>query len=145
MPLTTTFRTDVCDGLLACLNAVVAANPTLLKRAYRARPSNITPDLPAAFIADRSESGFHDSQLRNRTMSVSVVVVREYSDNMEDAAAFDALVDILLEAFTAVPQLAVGTMWDKYTWADEEYQIGDYLYPAVRFTFQNITDMKGRV
>src|SRR5574343_501652 len=102
----TTFRTDIGDGILAVLDGVKAANPTLLRRTSRARPANIAAaDLPAAFIA---------------------------------------LVDVLMDAFTAVPQFATGTIWSALSTADEEYPIGDFLLPAVRFTFPNISIAEGR-
>jgi hypothetical protein len=141
----TTFRSDVAVGILAVLNAFIAAHPTLLLRAYRARPENVTVDMPAAFIDARPESVTHDSQIRTRLMSPSVVVVRAYTDNPETMTAFDTLVDLLVDAFTAQPQFAAGTMWDTFTVADEEYEIGEYLYPAVRFTFADVTIMEGRV
>lgn len=143
--MATTFRSDIAAGILTTLNTFIAAHPTLLLRAYRARPENITVDMPAAFIDARPETVNHDSQIRTRIMSPSVVVVREYTDNPEAMAAFDTLVDLLVDAFTAVPQFASTTMWDSFTVADEEYVIGDYLYPAVRFTFSDVTIQEGRV
>src|SRR5574343_67283 len=141
----TTFRTDIGDGILAVLDGVKAANPTLLRRTSRARPANIAAaDLPAAFIDTRPETVTHSQGVRTRTMTTSVVVVRRPTDNLEDMAAFDALVDVLMDAFTAVPQFATGTIWSDLSTADEEYPIGDFLLPAVRFTFPNITIAEGR-
>jgi len=140
----TTFRRDVGDGIMTVLNGVIAAHPTLLLRAYRARPSNITTDMPAVFIDNRPEVVTHDSGTRTRLMSPTVVVVRAPGDNAEAMLAMDILVDYLADAFTAQPQFVAGTMWDTYTIADEEYAIGDYLYPAVRFSFGDVTQMDGR-
>ena len=140
----TTFRTDVVTGIKAALDGVVAAHPTLLLRAYRARPEGF-PDLPCAWIENRPETARHDSQIRTRIMSPSVVVVRKITNNDEAMAAFDTLVDILADAFTAMPQFATGTIWDTYTIADEDAPFGDYDFAAVRFTFNNVTIMEGRV
>jgi len=139
-----TFRADTTAGIVTVLNGVIAAHPTLLLRAYPSRPANVTVDLPAAFVENRPETVSHDSQTRTRLMTPSVIVVREYTDNAEAMAAFDILVDFLVDAFTAAPQFSTGTIWDTFTVADEEYVIGDYLYPAVRFTFSDVTSMDGR-
>ena len=140
----TTFRTDTGTGIMAVLNGVVAANPTLLVRAYRSRPVNVTVDMPAAFIDSRPEAVHHDSGTRTRRMSHSVVLVWEWTENLEAMAAIDALVDIMVDAFTASPQFSTGAIWSDFSVADEEYAIGSYLYPSVRFTFPDVTSMDGR-
>lgn len=141
--MATTFRTDIADGILAVLNTFIAAHPTLLLRAYRARPSS-SPDDPYAYIENRPEDVTHDSGTRTRTMSPSVVVVRRITDNAETMARFDTLVDLLVDAFTAAPQFATGTIWSRFTVADEDAPFGDYDFAAVRFTFTNISIQEGR-
>jgi hypothetical protein len=140
----TTFRTDTSEGIYTVLAAYALAHPDQLVRAYRARPGNIAQDLPCAFVDAFPEAVSHDSGTRTRIAQPSVVVVRAYTDNAEVAAAFDALVDGLLDAFTAVPSFMPGTIWDKVTIDDFEEAAGDYLFPAVRFTFGNISIMEGR-
>ena len=145
MATPTTFRTAIGDGILAVLDGYKAAHGELLRRTSRARPTNIAAaDLPAAFIDARPETVSHSEGIRTRIMSPSVVVVRRPTDNLEDMAAFDSLVDGLMDAFTAVPQFAPVTIWSDMTVADEEYEIGDFLLPAVRFSFPNISIMEGR-
>lgn len=141
----TTFRTDQVTGIVAVLDGVKAAHPTLLLAAYPARPEGL-PDLPCAFVENRPETIRHDSGTRTRTMSPSVIVVRRPTDNRETMLAFDALVDILVDAFTASPQFAPNTIWSDMTVSDEDYPVGDdYILPAVRFTFPNVSIMEGRV
>ena len=143
--MATTFRTDVADGLLAVLNTFITANPTLLKRAYRARPSGF-PDLPAAYIADRSEDITHDSGTRTRTMSgLSFMVVDEITDNLETMARFDTLIDLLVDAITASPQLGTTGIWSRLTVTDQEVEYGDYVLKGVRFAFPDISIMEGRI
>lgn len=142
--MVTTFRTDTSEGIYQVLVAYAAAHPDQLVRAYRARPANIAQDLPCAFVDAFPESVSHDSGLRTRIATPSVVVVRAYTDNAEVAAAFDTLVDGLLDAFTAVPQFMANTIWDKVTIDDFEETAGDFLFPAVRFSFGNISIMEGR-
>lgn len=141
--MATTFRTDIADGILAVLVAFRSANPSLLTGVHRARPSSF-PDLPAAYIENRPESIGHSMGVRTRTMSPSVVVVRRITDNAETMAAFDTLVDLLVDAFTASPSFAAGTIWDEMTVSDEDAPFGDYDFAAVRFTFDDITIMEGR-
>lgn len=146
MTTPTTFRTAIGDGILAVLDAYRAAHGDDLRRTSRARPLNIaSADLPAAFIDARPENVTHSAGIRTRSMSPSVVVVRRPTDNLEDMAALDRLVDGLMDAFTAVPQFAHTTIWSDVSVNDEEVAIGDYLYPAVRFTFANISIAEGRV
>jgi len=142
--MATTFRTDIVGGIEAVLVAFRTANPTLLLGVHRARPESF-PDLPAAYIANRPEAITHDSGTRTRTMQPSVVVVRRITDNEEAMAAFDTLVDLLVDAFTAVPQLAANTIWDQLTVADEDAPFGDYDFASVRFTFGDVSIMEGRI
>lgn len=141
--MATTFRNDIAAGIASTLTAFQTANPDLLRAVYRARPESM-PDLPAAWIDGRSESVGHSEQVRTRTMTVSVVVVRRITNNAEAMAAFDVLVDRLVDAFSAVPQFATGTIWDQMSIADEDAPFGDYDFAAVRFTFTNISIMEGR-
>ena len=142
--MATTFRTDTVTGIEAVLTTFRTANPTLLLGVHRARPESF-PDLPAAYISNRPESITHDSGTRTRTMQPSVVVVRRITDNEEAMAAFDTLVDLLVDAFTAVPQFAAGTIWDQLAVTDEDAPFGDYDFAAVRFTFGDVSIMEGRI
>jgi 5-carboxymethyl-2-hydroxymuconate isomerase len=78
-------------------------------------------------------------------MTPAVVLVWEWTENLEAMAAIDTLVDIMVDAFTAMPQFSTGAIWSDFSVADEEYQVGDYLYPSVRFTFPNVSAMDGRI
>jgi hypothetical protein len=141
--MATTFRTDIAAGIETVLVAFRTANPTLLLGVHRARPESF-PDLPAAYIDGRPESITHSQGVRTRTMQPSVVVVRRITNNAEAMAAFDTLVDLLVDAFTAVPQFATGTIWDQLAVADEDAPFGDYDFAAVRFTFGDVSIMEGR-
>lgn len=142
--MTTTFRTDTSEGIYTVLAAYAVAHPDQLVRAYRARPTNIAQDLPCAFVDTFPEAVSHDSGTRTRIAQPSVVVVHAYTDNEQTAAAFDVLVDGLLDAFTAQPSFMAGTIWDKCSIDDFEEVVGEALFPAVRFTFTNVSIMEGR-
>jgi hypothetical protein len=144
MTTPTTFRTDIVTGLLAMLNGIVTAHPTLLIRAYRARPEGF-PDLPCAYIDGRPEAVQQDTQTRTRLMAPQIVIVRRITNNDEAMTAFDTLVDYVVDAITANPQFAAGTMHrGTFTVTDEDAPFGDYDLAAVRITLTNISIMEGR-
>lgn len=139
----TTFRADTVTGIYNLLVTFAAANPTLLNRAYRARPSGLV-DFPSAWVEIQGERVTHDpGQIRWRALQPSVVIVRDAGDNAEDALALDQLVDALMTTFSTHPQFVTGTMSSDFTVGDEEVRIGDYLFPATRFTFPTVTEGKG--
>lgn len=144
--MTTTFRQDIVDGILAVLNTYIAANPTLLVRAYRSKPINVAAgDLPAAYVDLRNEVIRHDAGIRDRTMSPTVVVVDRYADAIETGERMDIVVDGLVDAFTAAPQLTSGTIWDRMDIRDVPIEIGEYEYAGVRITIPDVSIQEGRV
>lgn len=145
--MATTFRTDITTGLVTILDAFVTANPTLLRRTERGRPPSIVGDLPIAWVDRRDESISHDSGTRTRTMTPSVLVVDSQGDNLESAARWDTLVDKLVDHFTTYPHITSNTIWDRMTVEDETYSEGDEpirYFPAVRFSFGNVSIQEGR-
>jgi hypothetical protein len=142
--MATTFRADVASGLVTILEAFKTANPTLLRSVHRARPEGFTGDYPIAFVEARPETIFHTSGIRDRTMTPSVSVVDAGGTNAEMMAAFDTLVDALLDHFTLYPHITSNTVWDRMTVEDYAEEIGDGLRPAVRFTFGNLSIQEGR-
>lgn len=139
----TTARYDLIGGIVTTLTTFRTANPDLLRGVTTARPESY-PDLPAAFPDAISESVLHDSGTRTRTMTASVLVVRRITNNAETMAAWHVLVDLLADAFTAVPQFSANTIWSRMTITDEDAPFGDYDFAGVRFTFTDMTVMEGR-
>ena len=144
MPTPTVARQNLIGGIVTTLNTFKTAHPDLLRGVLSARPASY-PDLPAAWPDSISESVTHDSGTRTRTMTASVIVVRRITDNAETMAAWHTLVDLLADAFTAVPQFTNDTIWSRMTITDEDAPFGDYDFSAVRFTFTDMTVMEGRV
>lgn len=141
----TTFRTDIVDGILAVLNTYAAANPTQLVRAYRSKPINVAAgDLPAAYVDLRNEIIQHAEGVRVRVMSPTIVVVDRAIDNIETGDRMDPLIDDLVDALTAAPQLATGTVWDRMEVRDIPVEIGEYEYAGVRITISDVTIREGR-
>lgn len=143
--MTTSFRSDIAGGLYTILTGYVAANPTLLRRAFRARPASWTTDTPCAWVETRNETVTHDSGIRTRTMTPSIVVVDRLTDNVETMDRMDDLVDSMLDYFTANPHITANTIWDQLAISDETDQLPDGSWvTAVRFTFGNVSAREGR-
>lgn len=142
--MSTTFRTDVAAGLYAVLSTYATANPSLLVRAFRARPASFA-DLPCAWVDSRDEDITHDSGTRTRSMRPSILVADRMTDNAETAARFDTLVDALVDAFTASPQLGTGGVWSRMTVTDEEIAEDNATFMGARFTFPDISIQEGRI
>lgn len=143
--MTTTFRADTVAGLLSILNDFISSNPTLLRRAFSARPASWTTDTPVAWVETRGETVAHDSGLRMRTLQPQVVVLDRLTDNVETMDRMDVLVDTLLDAFSANPHISSNTAWDQLTVSDEVEQLPDGTWATVvRFTFPNVMAREGR-
>lgn len=143
--MSTTFRASLVAGILDCLDAFIAANPTDLRRRFRHRPMSFATDLPCAYLDLRPEAVSFDSGTRTRTFSPSVVVVDLLAETGETVDRLDALTDALVEHFTGYPSFVAGSIWDRMTVADELEEDGNgSQWAAVRFTFNNISQMDGR-
>jgi hypothetical protein len=142
--MTTTFRSATRAGLVTILQAFQSANPTMLRSVFTSRPEGFTGDYPIAFVDTFPESVLHTSGVRGRTGVVTVVVVDAGGTNAEQVAAWDALVDGLMDHFTSYPHISTGTIWDRMSVAEYDETIGEQLRPAVRFTFENIYTGEGR-
>jgi hypothetical protein len=143
--MATTFRADIVAGIMSVLNAYCAAHPDQLVRAYRSKPLNVAAgDLPAAYVDLRNEVITHSEGVRVRVMSPTVVVVDRAIDNLETGDRMDPLIDGLVDAFTATPQLSATTIWDRMDIRDIPVEIGEYEYAGVRMTISDITIREGR-
>jgi len=143
--MATTFREDIVDGIMTVLNTYIAANPGRLVRAYRSKPLNVAAgDLPSVYVDVRNEDIRHSEGTRTRVMSPAFVVVDRATDNIETGDRMDPLIDDLVDAFTAQPQLMPGTIWDRMTIRDVPIEIGEYEYAGVRFIIPDVTIREGR-
>jgi hypothetical protein len=100
--VTTTWRADVTAAVVAILNDEVAANPTLLRKAYPSRPGSFG-ETPAAYISGRAESITHDSGTRTRTFDgLTFTIVDSYRDNIQTTDPLDDVVDNLVDRFDII-------------------------------------------
>jgi hypothetical protein len=85
-----------------------AANPTLLVHTYDHRPNQFLT--PCAWVdVPISEAINHDSGTRRRDLRVDVHVTNKYVSNDQAADEQDALVDLMVEAFTDDPRASSDT------------------------------------
>lgn len=145
--MTTTFRQDVAAGIVACLSAYATAHPGALARVYDARPEGLT-ELPLAYIDGLPETVEHSSGVRIRTMTPSIVLIDRLALNAETASRMHALVDGVLDALTASPHLAPGTVWSSATIRDSVISVGpsggEAFYAAVTISIPDLSIHEGR-
>lgn len=141
---TSTFRADAVAGLKAVIDAYLAANPSSLVATFDYRPESFALT-PLAFVDTRNETVVHDAGTRTRTMTPVVVVVDRITTNTETMARLDALVDGLLDQFTATNPLVAGGNWrGSVSISDSFEQVGDNYYQAVTFSFGDVLISEGR-
>jgi hypothetical protein len=148
--MTTTFRTDTRAGIVTAVQAFITANPTLLRAVHSEKPSRYTGDIPFAYVELLTEAIRYDSSLRMRTLSPSCVIVGRPLENGQSIDEFDALVDLLVDWFANYAHLSPNTAWDQMTITDESEEVqttpdSTRIYPAVRFTFGNVSAREGRL
>ena len=103
--MATSFRQQIRAGCFTVLETFKAANPTLLYEVRDFPPESY--HTPLAYVEKAvSETIRHDSGTRQRTVRVNVVIVNKLVSNDQATAEQDALVDGLLDAFTATPRAA---------------------------------------
>lgn len=147
--MATTFRVDTRAGIVTAVDAFIATNSTMLAVVHTSRPTRFSGDMPFAYVDLLGEEITHDSGTRTRTLQPSVVVVSRPLENAQQTAAWDLLVDALVDHFTDYAHISPNTIWDAMTVTDESEEIeseqGVRTFPAVRFRFNNVSAMEGRV
>jgi hypothetical protein len=139
-------RQDLVSGITTMMTAFIAAQPTLLKRHYRARPESAVTEWPCSWLDLRPEEVSYDSAMRDRTFSPSIVFVGGRGDNDQMMALLDSLVDAFTDHLDSYPQILTGSAWSDGSWSDESIPLGDEtVTPGVRWTFSPILSKRGRL
>jgi hypothetical protein len=143
---TTTFRRDVTERLAALAEDFKNANPTLLLRVYKRRPTGFTPDLPAVYVGSKNETITHTSGLRQRTMEPQLVLVGNPTGAPDEIAdEVDTLVDYFLDYITVHPHaISSNTVTQVTTIRDVELEVDDVVYPAAELTLGDTIALEGR-
>lgn len=99
-----TFRAELRAGCKSVLDTFKAAHPTLLAHVYASRPGSFRT--PCAFVDTQiaEPTITHDSGTRARELVARVYVVNKLVSEGQFADEQDALVDGLVDAFTAAPR-----------------------------------------
>ena len=98
MTYSTTFRAGVRAALNTSLQAFLAANPTLLRQVYRARPASLNP--PCAFVGNwREPSITLDTSIATRKPIIELIFVQGEYDNAETMDRQDVLTDAAVSYF----------------------------------------------
>jgi hypothetical protein len=136
--MTTSFRASLRSGIKDILDTYQAANPTLLAHVYDHPPS--APRTPCAYIEKpMAEKVEHTAQVRIRRPTATVVVLNKLSSNEQATDEQDALVDGLLDAFTADPGAAGGsTLLEPVAVDDVEITVGDAIYAGFRISIAGL-------
>jgi hypothetical protein len=145
----TTFRADIRSGMYAALTAFQTAYPERLQEAFRVRPTHVNRPMPIAWVDILAESATHTAGTRERVLSPSIVFMGDPLENDAQADFWDATVDLLADHFTAYAQFAPVTIWSAWTVTDESEEVETApdsvrTFPAVRFTFSNVSIREGR-
>lgn len=138
------FRADLRAGCKAVLDAYQAANQGLLAHVYDHRPVSFRT--PCAFVDSviAEPTIRHDSGTRQRTLHALVYVVNKFVTNDQTADEQDALVDGVVDAFTAAPRQVTGSLIEPVSVHGEELSDDMTTYAASVITVQGLIQ-QGRV
>jgi hypothetical protein len=106
--INTTFRQDIHSAIVATLLAWKAANPTLLRAVWHARPASFTlGELPCAVLGDMTETITTMNGVRQRQMTgFTVMLVDRSPDSQEADDRMNLLVDALMDYLSANVHMA---------------------------------------
>lgn len=124
------FRADFRAGCKSVLDTYKAANSSLLAHVYDHRPARYLT--PCAFVDSviAEPTIRHDSGTRQRTLQARVYVVNKFVSNDQTADEQDALVDGLVDAFTANHSVVSGSLVEPVSVEGDELTDGDTSYAA---------------
>lgn len=135
--MTTTFRADTTNNLVAMATDFQTSYPTLLLRVYPRRPKGFTGDLPAVYVGSHNETLVPSVGRWQRTMEPQLVLVGNPSGSeAEIADEMDTLVDTFLDWCNTRPHaISSNTVAWPAQVRDVELEIDDVVYPAAVVTF----------
>ncbi len=135
--MTTSFRRDVTNNLVAMATDFQNAYPLLLLRVHARRPKGFTGDLPAVYVGSHNETLAPTVGRWSRQMEPQLVLVGNSTGAPEEIAdEMDTLVDTFLDWANARPHaISSNTVAWPATVRDVELEIDDVVYPAAVVTF----------
>lgn len=143
--MTTTARARTRAGMVTCAQAFATANPTLCRAVYNVRPTRFSGDLPFVFVDILTEDGLHTAGTQQRVLEPSFVFVYRPIENSEQVDVADAIVDGFTEHLKDYAAIASNIVWSRHRLTEEGIELPDgTVYPSVRFTLTDATEMTGR-
>ena len=133
-----TRRAEFREALADILDDFRAANPTLLRQTYRARPATFNP--PLAYVGGINEPtiGHQFGGQRTREQRSSLVVVQGVYENAETADKLDVLADALITYLTSQHARVSGaTLLEAISSEDVDLAIGEAVYAATIVTVRH--------
>lgn len=126
----TGFRANFRAGCKGVLDSYKAANPTLLAHVYDHRPESYRT--PCAFVDNviGEPTIVHDFGTRQRVLQARVYVVNKIVSNDQTADEQDALVDGVVDAFSAAARSVSGALIQPIRVEGDELNDGDAFYAA---------------
>lgn len=138
-------RQDLVAGVTTMMTAFIAANPTLLKRHFRARPESTVTDWPCSWLDLRPEQISYNPAIRDRTFNVSIVFVAGMGSNDQAMTLIDSLVDTFTDHLDGYAHVLASSVWSEGTWSEEAIPLSDdTTAPGIRWTFAPLLSKRGR-
>lgn len=128
-----TRRAEFRTALVGILDDFRAANPSLLRQTYRARPATFTP--PLAYVGPFSEPTLvleMGNRLSRPEIRASLIVVQGVYENAETADKLDVLADALLTYLvTQHSRVSGATLLEPFGGIEDvDLAIGEAVYAA---------------
>ena len=133
-----TRRAEFREALADILDDFQAANPTLLRQTYRARPASFKP--PLAYVGGINEPTISHQfgGQRIRDQRSSLVLVQGVYENAETADKLDVLADALITYLTGQHARVSGaTLLEAISSEDVDLAIGETTYAATIVTVRH--------
>ena len=143
--MSTTARARIRAGMVVAATAFKSANPTLSRAVFEVRPTRFSGDLPLWFVEILTEDVLHTAGTQQRVFEPSFVCVFRPVENSEQPDLTDAIVDGFTEFLKDYAHIASNLVWSRLRTTEESFELptGE-VYPALRFTLLDATEMTGR-
>jgi hypothetical protein len=144
--MTTTARRDLRTYGYSLLQSFQTADTGRVSEVFARRPSHFNRPMPVGYMDILAESATHTAGTRERVFSPSFVFVFDPNLETDD---IDRVVDEFGDFLTANPHIVPNTVWDQWSVTEESEEVESEtgsirIFPAVRFTLNNVSVREGR-
>ena len=132
---TATARADLRTALIGILNDFRAANPSLIRQTYRARPATFNPPLAYVGLIQEPTIRHETGNRQVRDLRGQLVLVQGVYENAQTADNLDELADLLLTYLATQASRADATkLLQPISSEDVDLAIGEAVYAATIVT-----------